>query len=183
MSLIEVEYMGVQLFGPEGDPVTLLHWQEKDKYLALWIGAGEASELVLRDRGLVPDRPSAHDVMVDILEQKSDPVDHIELVSYHMGVFVAAIVTESQLSIDARPSDALNVAQIADVPILVDEAVLDAAAIVLPDSFFVDEGEEEDAGLVREDERVDEFRKFLESIDAEDFESGSGGDDIPKENP
>ena len=175
MSLVEVDYMGVQLFGPESDPVTLLHWHERDRYLAIWIGAGEASELVLRDRGMFPDRPSAHDVMIDILEQKEDPVDHIELVSYHMGVYVAAIVTASQMRIDARPSDALNVARIAEVPILVDEAVLDAASVVLPDSFFVEEGEEEDAGIAREEERVDEFRKFLENIDAVDFEGDGDG--------
>ena len=56
--------------------------------------------------------------------------------------------------VSARPSDAIAVALRTGSPILVDDAVLDEAGVVIPD-------EEED--------EVERFREFLDQVTPEDF--------------
>jgi bifunctional DNase/RNase len=52
------------------------------------------------------------------------------------------------------------------VPIFVEDAVLDAAGLLIPD-----ESDEESSGAVREDE-VEKFKEFLDTISPDDFKAG-----------
>ena len=61
--------------------------------------------------------------------------------------------------LDARPSDAVALAVRADAPIFVAEEVLDDAGIPA-----------EMADLRDDEEKLDEFKHFLDEVDPEDFQ-------------
>ena len=63
--------------------------------------------------------------------------------------------------LDSRPSDAIALAVRADAPIWVADEVLDEAGIPAEMVDFGDESEQA---------RLDEFKKFLEDVDPEDFQ-------------
>jgi bifunctional DNase/RNase len=74
--------------------------------------------------------------------------------------FYASITVQqdgSEIEIDSRSSDAIAVAVRAQAPIFAADAVIEESAIEF-------EGDE-----VNEEEIVDEFKRFLESVSAEDF--------------
>jgi bifunctional DNase/RNase len=72
----------------------------------------------------------------------------------------------SEIEIDSRSSDAIAVAVRAQVPIYAADSVIEESAIEF-------EGDE-----VNEEEIVDEFKRFLDKVSAEDFaEAEVEGDD------
>ena len=73
-------------------------------------------------------------------------------------VYYAELRFSGGVAVSARPSDAIALALRAEVEILGSDAVLDAAGIEIPDE--------------QEDE-VEKFREFLDTISPEDFASGS----------
>lgn len=128
MGFVAVEYHGVTPIGPEMFPCVLLRWVERGRVLPLWLSASSADELDVRDSGMSPRRPTAHDLLVDTFDQMGG-VSEVRLVSHHRGVFIASLVLGNGEEVDARPSDALTIARIIDAPILVDEDVLTEASI------------------------------------------------------
>ena len=66
-------------------------------------------------------------------------------------------------TVDARPSDAVALATRVGAPIWVADDVMEEAGI--PDLTPADDEEE----LPDEEERVDEFKRFLNDVDPEDF--------------
>ena len=74
--------------------------------------------------------------------------------------FYASITIQhdgAELEIDSRSSDAIAIAVRAQAPIFAADAVIDESAIEF-------EGED-----VNEEEIVDEFKRFLDRVSAEDF--------------
>ncbi|NEL41321.1 MAG: bifunctional nuclease family protein, partial [Xanthomonas perforans] len=66
-----------------------------------------------------------------------------------------------QRTFDARPSDAIALGSRVDAPIWVADAVFDDAGVP-------DEAVELDPSA--EEERVEEFRRFLDDVDPDDFQ-------------
>jgi bifunctional DNase/RNase len=75
--------------------------------------------------------------------------------TFHASITVAQNGTE--LEIDSRSSDAIAVAVRAQAPIFAADDVIEESAIEM-------EGDE-----INEEEVVDEFRRFLDKVSAEDF--------------
>jgi bifunctional DNase/RNase len=72
-------------------------------------------------------------------------------------------VDGKEVQIDSRPSDAIALAVRVGVPIFVDEQVMDQAAIAPEEEI----GRE--ATTAEEEERLDVFRDFVESLDLDDL--------------
>ena len=70
------------------------------------------------------------------------------------GTFFAELVFDGGITVSARPSDSVALALRVGVPIHAEESVLAEAGLVIPDE--------------QEDE-VEKFREFLDSISPEDF--------------
>ena len=86
-------------------------------------------------------------------------------------------VDGKQLEVDSRPSDALALAVRVDVPIFVEDTVLDKAGILLDKESGKPISDEEAADLsqgkaVTEDEmkKMSAFKDFINSIDLSDFD-------------
>lgn len=129
--------------------------------LPIWIGAQEATSIFIAIDGGAPPRPLAHDLMKSLLEAVGADVQRVDVTRIDAGIFYAEITVrtaDGTRVIDARPSDAIALAARTDTPIWVADDVLDTAGI--PDET---EGAEED-------ERLAEFKRFLDDVDPEDFQ-------------
>ncbi|MDR7183057.1 bifunctional DNase/RNase [Microbacterium trichothecenolyticum] len=129
--------------------------------LPIWIGQLEATSiLVAVEKADVP-RPLAHDLMGLILTALDAVATKVEVTRIEDGTFYAEITLSTALGeriVDARPSDAVALACRVGAPIWVADAVLAEAGV--PDVLT-----ETDAA-----ERLDEFKRFLDEVEPEDFE-------------
>lgn len=136
------------------------------RILPIWIGQQEAASILIAVQGATPPRPLAHDMVVRVVRSLDARVARAEIGRIEDRTFTAELHLESPLgprAIDARPSDAIAVACRAGAPIFVAESVFEEAGIPDP----VDSG----AGAVElTEERLAEFRRFLDDVEPEDFE-------------
>ncbi|MGP3534686.1 bifunctional nuclease family protein [Microbacterium sp. RD1] len=130
--------------------------------LPVWIGAQEATSILVAVEGVTPPRPLAHDLMARLVEALEGAVERVEVTRVEDGTFFAEVTlfTPHGLRvIDARPSDAIALASRMGAPIWVADRVLAEAGV--PD----DVTEEAD-----ESEKLDEFRRFLDDVEPDDFQ-------------
>jgi uncharacterized protein len=150
----ELDVVGVRVEMPSNNPIVLLREVEGDRYLPIWIGAGEATAIANAQHGLVPPRPLTHDLMRDLLEALGQELAQVRITSLEDGVYFAVLVLSGGVEVSARPSDAIALALRTGSPIFGAEEVLAEAGIAIPDE--------------QEDE-VEKFREFLDQISPEDF--------------
>jgi RNA polymerase sigma factor (sigma-70 family) len=146
--------------------VVLLEERDGPRRLPIWIGEAEASALALRLGAVELPRPGTYDLTGELLRAAGTAVEEVRIVRLTDRTFYAQVVLDGGAEVDARPSDALNLALVADAPIVVDERVLAAAAADEPRLLadlasprdarvLADEGR---AALAEERRRLDELR-------------------------
>ena len=163
--MAEVRVVGIRMEQPANQPVLLLRESEGDRYLPIWIGPTEANAIILEQQGVEPPRPLTHDLFRDVIAALGHSLKEVRIVDLQEGTFYADLIFERDVRVSARPSDSVAIALRMGVPIFVEEAVLDEAGLLIPD-----EGDEEAAGAVREDE-VEKFKEFLDTISPDDFKA------------
>lgn len=171
MGFVEVQFHRVTPIGPEMFPCALLRWKERGRVLPLWLAASTADELDLRDSGHTPRRPTSHDLLVETFEGMGG-IQDVRIVSQYRGVFIAALVLGNGEEVDARPSDALIISRIAEVPVLVDEDVLAETSIYVSPGdlaryfdLVVDDSAEGDVPSASGDEQADaDFEELMRSL-------------------
>jgi uncharacterized protein len=157
--MIEMDLAGVRVELPSNQPIVLLKERAGERYLPIWIGAAEAAAIALSLQGVATPRPMTHDLMKNILEEMAVAVQQIVITELRDGTFFAVINMQRNgdaYEISSRPSDAIALAVRIGVPIFASEEVLSEASILIPN------GDEE--------EEVEKFREFLESVNPEDFQ-------------
>jgi bifunctional DNase/RNase len=97
-----------------------------------------------------------HDLLKDLLEALDRPLQAVTISDLRDGVFYAELSFDGGVTVSARPSDAIALAMRTGTVIRGEEAVLAEAGIAIPDE--------------QEDE-VERFREFLDTISPEDFEN------------
>ena len=111
--------------------VVLLRERGGERRLPIWIGAFEGDALALHLGGESMPRPLTADLMARLLEATGGRVDHVRVSSLRDKTFYAvlAIAVGDRLEeLDARPSDAFNLAARVGAPIYVDDDVFEQAA-------------------------------------------------------
>ncbi|MBL1216730.1 MAG: bifunctional nuclease family protein [Planctomycetes bacterium] len=94
------------------------------------IGLTEAMAIERRLKGRVPPRPQTHDLLATAIDQLGGTLERIVIHTLKENTFFAKlIVTQDgkEIEIDSRPSDAIAIAAGTDIPIYVDESVLEEA--------------------------------------------------------
>jgi bifunctional DNase/RNase len=153
-------------------PIVLLKTAEGNKFLPIWIGHPEAAAILMKLQGATAPRPLTHDLLVNILSELEVEVLHVTVTELRENTFHASITVKqdgSEIEIDSRSSDAIAVAVRAQVPIYAADAVIEESAIEF-------EGDE-----VNEEEIVDEFKRFLDRVSAEDFAEAEVEGDEPED--
>jgi uncharacterized protein len=168
-----VDVVGVRVEMPSNQPIVLLHDGDSDRYLPIWIGAVEATAIAFAQQGVVPERPLTHDLLKDVIESLGSRLVEVHITDLRDGVFFAELHFDGGSHVSARPSDAIALALRADARVLVSDAVLEEAAVELPDE------EEAPDEVPDEQGEVARFREFLDQISPEDF--GMGGETGPTE--
>ena len=156
----QVTIYGVSFDMVGKQPIVLLKTLEGNRYLPIWIGHPEAAAILMKLQSQAPPRPMTHDLVTDMLSQLDTNVVRITVTELRENTFYASITVQqngSELEIDSRSSDAIALAVRADAPIFAADDVIEESAIEF-------EGEE-----VNEDEIVDEFKKFLDSVSPDQF--------------
>jgi bifunctional DNase/RNase len=131
----------------------------------IWVGTQEAASISVAVSGEEPPRPLSHDLMKRLLDAVGASVDRVDVTRIEDGTFYAELSLTTgagPVVLDCRPSDAIALATRAGAPLFVAESVLADAGVLEEDDAEVDPEEAE--------ERVEEFRRFLEEVDPEDFQ-------------
>jgi bifunctional DNase/RNase len=144
----------------------LVHDEGPRTLLPIWIGSQEAASISIAVSGEEPPRPLSHDLMQRLLEAVGASVDRVAVTRIDDGTFYAELSLRTptgRLTLDCRPSDAIALASRVSAPLFVAEAVLEDAGIL-------EQTEDEDEDREDPEEKVAEFRRFLDHIDPEDFQ-------------
>jgi bifunctional DNase/RNase len=150
----QMEVVGVRVEMPTNQPIVLLKEMQGERYLPIWIGPMEATAIAYAQQGLVPVRPLTHDLMRDILESFDVQLRTVNITALRNGTFFADLIFSNGKEVSARPSDSIALALRTGATIFAADEILEEAGIAIPDE--------------QEDE-VEKFREFLDTISPEDF--------------
>jgi len=158
--------------------VVILRERDTDRYLPIWIGPAEADAIAVRLQDVSFARPLTHDLLRNMIEQMGGRVAYIVVNDLSNDTFFARIVLDvngETMEVDSRPSDAIALAVRTEVPIYVEDSVLDKAGVVLEEDNQPAEvgGSSERQRPVdpAELERLGAFKDFIEGLDLDDFDS------------
>src|SRR5215216_3541751 len=154
VTMSEMRVVGVRVELPANQPILLLREAEGDRYLPIWIGSVEATAIALEQQGVRPARPLTHDLLKDVIGALGRTLEQVRITDLQEGTYFAELVFDGDVRVSARPSDSIALALRVGVPIHAEENVLAEAGLIIPDE--------------QEDE-VEKFREFLDSVSPEDF--------------
>ena len=169
--MVQVRVAGVALDATQQHVILLKPIDElpgEGQILPIWIGQQEATSILIAIEGAEVPRPLAHDLMRSLLEALGAEVTRVEVSRIDDGTFYAEITLRTaagQQVVDSRPSDAVALASRVGAPIWVADAVMEEAGMA-DNVTEPDDGDEPEADL---SERLDEFKKFIDDVDPEDF--------------
>lgn len=108
-------------------PIVVLKELDGEKTLPIWIGLLEATAIASELEGIQFSRPMTHDLLKNLMELVNIKVKKIEVCDLKNNTYYALIHIDhngKEVSIDARPSDALALSLRFDAPIYVSEEVI-----------------------------------------------------------
>jgi bifunctional DNase/RNase len=155
-----MEFVGVRVEMPSNQPIVLLKEIDGSRFVPLWVGAVEATAIAFAQQGVEPPRPLTHDLMNNLLDLLDATLTAVHLTEIKDGIFFATMLLRDssggQLTLSARPSDAIALAVRSHSNILATQELLDEVGIQIPQG----DGENQE---------VEKFREFLDQINPEDF--------------
>jgi hypothetical protein len=157
--------------------VAILKDDVSNRYLPIWIGPCEADSITVELQDMEMARPLTHDILARIIADLGGEISHVTIKELRNDVFYAYIMINQQgkqLEIDSRPSDALALAVRAQVPIYVEEQVMEKASIT-PEDNIVDQYND----LTNEPENdgnLSAFSDFVDTLDLDDLEADKRND-------
>jgi bifunctional DNase/RNase len=169
--LIEVVVESIRVNMANYKRVVMLKEKESTRYLPIWIGHFEADAIAIPMQKVPINRPLTHDLLRSAIEELGARLEHVLIHDLADETFYAWLVINQDgrsINVDARPSDAIALAIRANVPIYVEEKVLDSAGM----NVDTEEGEEGEPHR-RDDTPLDEtklgvFKDFINNLDLGD---------------
>lgn len=142
-------------------PIVILKEVDGEKTLPIWIGLLEATAIASELEEVKFSRPMTHDLLKNIIEQVEAEVLKIEVCDLKDNTYYALIHLrhgERELSIDARPSDALALSLRVHAPIFVAEEVIKQSSEI-----------DLQAEAQDKSEQGKKWKEILENLNPEDF--------------
>lgn len=142
-------------------PIVILKEIGGERTLPIWIGLLEATAIASELEGIKFSRPMTHDLLKSIIDRMDVAVNKVEVCALKNNTYYALIhLTHNgkEVSIDARPSDALALSLRMNAPIFVAEEV-------------IKKSKEIDLTVEPEDksEQGKKWQEILEKLNEEDF--------------
>jgi hypothetical protein len=170
--MVEVEIDSIRVSLMSQHRIVILKELNSERFLPIWIGPYEAEAITVSLQQMEVARPLTHDLLRNVLNALEAEVLSVNITELRENVFYARImlrVNGRDVSIDSRPSDALALAVRVQVPVYVDESVMDEAASLPQES--IDGGETADDD---DSKRLEVFKDFVETLDLEDSSPNDG---------
>ncbi len=178
--MIRVEIDSIRVSLMTQDRVVVLKDTETDRYLPIWIGPFEADALRVELAGMEVTRPLTHDLLKNVIIELGGKVEHVVVTELSHEVYYATVkisVNGRSIDIDARPSDAINLAVRMKAPIYVEESVMEKAGIRPEEEIDAEPDEVEESrpaeasiqGGESSDDDLGVFKDFLNSLDLDDL--------------
>lgn len=111
--------------------VVILQDEDKTQTLPIWVGTAEGTAIRLALEGVMPPRPLSHDLIRNLTEQLGLKISKVVVTDVKNNTYYASLHLSgkpSELTVDARPSDAIALAVRTGSPIYVAQDVLDRLA-------------------------------------------------------
>lgn len=147
---------------------------ESKVFLPIWIGHFEATSILMELQDVKPPRPFTHDLLKNTIKALGGKPERVVITEIKDSTFYASIdikQADNIIHLDARPSDAIALAVRTRIPIFAEQQVLDEAGIYL-ENIINDEKQDQPELFDNElNKKLEEFRKFLEKVKPEDFQS------------
>lgn len=153
--------------------VVMLKEKESTRYLPIWIGHFEADAIAIPMQKVPVSRPLTHDLLRSAIDTLGAKLEHVVIHDLADETFYAKLILAQDgksVEVDARPSDAIALAIRAEVPIFVEEKVIETAGM----TFDNEEGEEGEKRRGRDEAPLDEeklsvFKQFIDTLDIDDI--------------
>ncbi len=172
--MVEVVVDSIRVSLMNQQRIVILREMDAERYLAIWVGVYEAEHLTIALENVEVSRPLTYNLFVKMVEALNAQVVRVEVVALRDETFYGNVVLEVDgdlIDVDARPSDAMNLAVRADAPIFVAREVMDAASIIpQDDEISIDEEGFDQADIPSEKRGQDlsVFEDFFNQIDMDD---------------
>jgi len=108
--------------------VVVLTERDGDRELPMWVGPFEATAVALSLQATEMPRPMTYQFASNLVTATGSRVGEVRITGLAEGVFYATVVVDGPPGsgeVDARPSDALNLALVTGAPIKVDRLLLE----------------------------------------------------------
>jgi RNA polymerase sigma factor (sigma-70 family) len=129
MRVSDVRRMTQEGEDPPRRHVVLLEEVDGSRRLPIWVGEAEATALAMQLTQMTTPRPPTYAFAASVLRAAGGELREVRIDRLEEDVFYATAVIagpEGEREVDARPSDALNLAVLLEAPVRVADAVLDA---------------------------------------------------------
>ena len=116
----------------EVQAVVVLREKDGERLLPIWIGEGEGTAIALQLESHKVARPLTHDLTKSLLDAAQVTVESVVINKLVKDTFYAVVsirTGDSATDIDARPSDAINLALRTSAPLYVEENVFAEAPV------------------------------------------------------
>lgn len=158
---VKVDAIRVNLMGSHR--VVVLKDLDSNRYLPIWIGQPEADAITIHLTDAHVARPLTHDLIVSIIRDMGATVRYVLVSELRDDTFFARIIVANregkEVSVDARPSDAIAI------------AVRVSCSIFVEDDIMAQHGQEpEEEGAAVADEDLGAFKDFLGTLDTDDLD-------------
>ncbi len=131
---LDVTVIGIRRGDADGhdEPVHVMLLAERDgsRMLPIWIGPAEAVALALSLQSVEMPRPLTYQLAASLVGASGARVSEIRIIRLADEVFYATVVIDGPAGrheVDARPSDAVNLAVVSGAPVRVDGALFEGA--------------------------------------------------------
>ena len=157
--LIEMKVKNLAFDLAKSGAMVFLEEMDGKRVLPIWIGIFEANAIALELRKINTARPMTHDLILNIIRGLDAEATKIVVTELKDNTFYATIhisTKKGEVEIDSRPSDAIALALRVGTPIYVVEEVIAQAG-------------RHDEETKAEEKTDDDFMKWLEKLDPDDF--------------
>jgi len=142
-------------------PIVILKAVDGDETLPIWIGLLEATAIASEMEGIKFSRPMTHDLLKNMMDMVDVKVARIEVSDLKDNTYYAVIhlkMGEKEMTLDARPSDALAISLRVKAPVFVAEEVIKQSSRIDLKSEPQDKSE-----------KGKKWQEILESLNPDDF--------------
>ena len=153
---MEMKIKGLMIDPVSNMPIIILKNADSEAVLPIWVGIFEANAIATQLEQIVSPRPMTHDLLKNVIEGLQARIERVVITDLRDNTFFAEIHLDREgenLLVDARPSDAMALALRAEVPIFVEQLVLEKSS-------KTGEGDSD---------QTERLRQWLETVDPDEL--------------